>query len=266
MNAIKQNLRQLLFNRQLLWITLFSIAMGMLESAVVIYLREIYYPQGFMFPLKPTSTNIAITELVREFATLVMLLSIAVLVGKSAIERFAWFLFCFAVWDIFYYIFLYVFIDWPASVFEWDVLFLLPTMWVGPVWAPVLLSITMIFLAMSILYNQKRKMPNTLNKKVLLLLISGSLIVIVSFCIDFYMYLINSFPNQSIDKLFFSENIFEYSLSYVPQTFYIEIFLLGFFMILAGIIIYLFQKRECVDQLLEINQQGNSKYLKCRIC
>ena len=36
--------------RTLFVISLFTIAMGMLESAVVIYLRDILYPEGFEFP------------------------------------------------------------------------------------------------------------------------------------------------------------------------------------------------------------------------
>ena len=36
---------------KVLALTLFSIAMGLLEAVVVMYLRELYYPAGFAFPL-----------------------------------------------------------------------------------------------------------------------------------------------------------------------------------------------------------------------
>ena len=106
-----------------IWVILFSIAMAYLESAVVVYLREIYYPEGFIFPLTPIDSTIAITEFWREVATLVMLLGIGILTGKSAPQRLAFFLLSFAIWDIFYYVFLYVLLGWPASLMTWDILF-----------------------------------------------------------------------------------------------------------------------------------------------
>ena len=56
-----------------IWITLFSIAMAFLETSVVVYLRKLYYPDGFNFPLRVLDKDIAIIELLREFATLIML-------------------------------------------------------------------------------------------------------------------------------------------------------------------------------------------------
>jgi hypothetical protein len=65
----------------IIWVSLFSIAMGMLESAVVVYLRELYYPEGFAFPLKMMSSTLILTEILREAATLIMLIAIGVLAG-----------------------------------------------------------------------------------------------------------------------------------------------------------------------------------------
>ena len=70
-----------------LWFAFFGIAMAFLESAVVIYLRKIYYPEGFSFPLSPIDSLIGITEILREAATLIMLISIAILIGKSRVEN-----------------------------------------------------------------------------------------------------------------------------------------------------------------------------------
>jgi hypothetical protein len=89
-----------------IWLTFFSIAMGYLETSVVVYLRELYYPQGFDFPLAPISPSLAVTEFWREVATIVMLWGVGVLAGRSKTEKFALFLYSFAIWDIFYYIFL----------------------------------------------------------------------------------------------------------------------------------------------------------------
>ena len=129
------------------WIvTFFAIAMGYLEAIVVAYLRALYYPNGFNFPLANlVQSEILLIEWVREFATIVMLVTVAMLAGKKFFERSAYFIFAFAVWDIFYYVFLKVILDWPASLFTWDVLFLIPWPWVGPVITPVLCSLLMIF-------------------------------------------------------------------------------------------------------------------------
>jgi hypothetical protein len=72
-----------------LWLTVFSVAMGFLETAVVVYLRELYYPAGFAFPLAPIETSVAVTELLREAATLLMLLGVGVLAGRTAVQRFS---------------------------------------------------------------------------------------------------------------------------------------------------------------------------------
>src|SRR5271167_2605871 len=97
------------------WLTLFSIAMGFMETAVVIYLRKVYYPRGFQFPLVPIEPSIALTEFLREAATIIMLLGIGILTGKTRAQKFAFFIYCFAVWDIFYYVFLKIFLNWPES-------------------------------------------------------------------------------------------------------------------------------------------------------
>jgi len=129
------------------WMAAFAIAMGFLEAAVVVYLRALYYTDGFSFPLASIDLRIAFTELVREACTLVMLLAPGALVARSLGVRFAWFCFCFGVWDLTYYLFLKAILGWPASVFSWDVLFLLPVVWVGPVLAPCLISVGMILVA-----------------------------------------------------------------------------------------------------------------------
>ncbi|HEX7411836.1 MAG TPA: hypothetical protein VF298_06815, partial [Bacteroidales bacterium] len=107
-----------------IWIILFALAMGYLESAVVVYIRALYYPEGFAFPLKEMAENLAITELFREAATLVMLLAIGFLATTERLHRFAWFLIVFGIWDIAYYFFLKLLIGWPESLLTYDILFL----------------------------------------------------------------------------------------------------------------------------------------------
>jgi hypothetical protein len=129
------------------WFTVavFAIAMAWVESAVVFYLRtminriEPYQPT----PL-PVAGGIGFAEAVRELATLVMLLTVGCLAGRNARTRFAYALVAFGVWDIFYYVFLKLLTPWPRSLLDWDVLFLVPLPWWGPVLAPVCIALLMI--------------------------------------------------------------------------------------------------------------------------
>lgn len=129
------------------WFTvaLFAIAMAWVEAAVVFYLRTMmdrlvpYQPEPF-----PVIGNFAPTELAREVATLVMLLAVGMLAGRTWRSRFGYAAVAFGVWDIFYYVFLRIMASWPRSLLDWDILFLLPLPWWGPVLAPVLISLLMI--------------------------------------------------------------------------------------------------------------------------
>jgi hypothetical protein len=138
------------------WATAFAVAMGFLEAAVVVYLRALYYPDGFRFPLVPMPGYLVVTELVREAATLVMLLAPGALVTRLRLERFAWFCWCFAIWDLCYYLFLKLVLGWPETWMTWDVLFLLPVVWCGPVLAPCLISVGLLVLAVLLLEQGSR--------------------------------------------------------------------------------------------------------------
>ena len=113
---------------------------------------------------------------------MVVLFSIAHLVGHNFRTRLAYFLTLFAVWDIFYYVWLKVLLDWPGSVMDWDVLFLIPTTWAGPVLAPVLISLTMLFMAVGILYRESRGRPLTAGKGHILIFIVISIVLVGLFC------------------------------------------------------------------------------------
>lgn len=170
--------------RAFIWMSAFYIAMAFLESAVVVYLRALYYPEGFDFPLVPMDRSLIGTEVGRELATMLMLLAPAALITRSALERFAWFCFGFGVWDLFYYVWLKVLLDWPSSLMSRDLLFLIPVPWVGPVWAPCVISLGLIALALVILHGRSRSATYRVDGWSWALLIVGALLMIVSFTID----------------------------------------------------------------------------------
>ncbi len=202
-------------------------AMAFLETTVVVYLRALYYPEGFEFPLKMMDFSIGKVEFFRELATLVMILTVAMLTGKTKNQKFAAFIFVFAVWDIFYYVFLYITLAWPVSLMTWDILFLIPVTWVGPVIAPVINSIMMIILAAGILYAEKVGLKKILLKRDWWLLIIGSIIVIIAYCEDFVAFLLNDYTLSELFKVIYSEEVIEKSLTYIPVDFAWIIFLVG---------------------------------------
>lgn len=139
------------FYSKIIWTIIFGISMAFIESAVVVYLRDIYYPDGFQFPLKLIEDRNIRVEISREVATIFLLLSFASLAGKRFWERFAYFAMAFGVWDIFYYVWLKVILNWPVTLFDQDILFLIPMPWIGPVIAPVSVAMLMIIFGIAII-------------------------------------------------------------------------------------------------------------------
>ncbi len=154
--------------RQLFFCTLFAIAFGFAEAAVVVYLRaaigllpgyagtlaEVQRLQKATALYPPTITqfpqSLLTVEVLRETATMVMLLSVAMLAAAQARESWALFLWIFALWDISYYAGLWATIRWPASPTDLDVLFLIPVPWMAQVWFPLLVSfLTLAAVALS---------------------------------------------------------------------------------------------------------------------
>jgi hypothetical protein len=156
--------------------------MGLLEAVVVLYLREILYPSGFAFPLVPIPPRLALAEVLREAATLVMLLAVAALAGRTFVDRFFVFAMLFGVWDLVYYVGLYVALGWPKSLLTWDILFLIPVPWVAPVLYPVVVSILLLlgYLGHELLLSRGRSLRPTPAEWGTAIL--GSLLVILSFC------------------------------------------------------------------------------------
>jgi hypothetical protein len=130
--------------KKIVWAVIFAIAMAFLEAAVVVYLRRLYGISDLILTVPPFDPQIARIELGRELATLFMLLSLGWIAGQKLQSRLGFTLVAFGVWDIFYYLWLKVFIAWPTTLLDPDLLFLIPLPWWGPVIAPILISLLMI--------------------------------------------------------------------------------------------------------------------------
>ena len=202
--------------RELTALVLFGVAFGYVESAVVVYLRTIGEPifrhaqpnrtADDVFPLphiedwqqtgqEALCKRLLITELAREFATLVMLAAIGLAHARNFRQWFAGFMISFGVWDIFYYVFLKVLIDWPASLATWDILFSLPVAWASPVVYPVVLAGQMIAGGVVILSREYTGNPIKFTLGHAAAIIAGGLAIVTAFCWDYKNIATGGMPN-----------------------------------------------------------------------
>lgn len=150
----------MLRNRNVILVSLFAVAMAYLESAVVVYLRAMYGIEDLLRDINFETDIYTFIEIGREAATIVMLVIIGLIAGNTWPKKIGYFFLSFGVWDIFYYIWLYVFIQWPKSLFEWDILFLIPLPWWGPVITPVLISLLLILIGYLLISEVKFKVTS----------------------------------------------------------------------------------------------------------
>jgi hypothetical protein len=218
-------------NKTLPVVVAFAVAMAALESAVVVYLRALYYPDAFTVALHMINQQILLIEIAREAATVVMLMGVGYLAGKNFKERFAWFLIGFAVWDIFYYVWLKVFIGWPSSLLEWDILFLIPFAWLGPVLAPVICSTTMLLLAFAMLRSNAKHAMN-----LWILVGAGSLVILYTFMKDYASIFFSNGFFEDYFSIMQNKDFIAIASHYVPESYSWGLFILGELLIVAGII------------------------------
>jgi len=192
---------------------LFSSAFGYLEAAVVSYLRILHEPARLrfypnrpsteLFPLltleqlrsaSPEQQRTLFVEIGREAATMLMLAAIALAVAGNARQWAAAFAIAFGIWDIVFYAGLKLLLGWPASLFTWDILFLIPLPWVGPVIAPMLVSAAMIAAGIWCLWREQVRRPLRIGFWNFAGVLSGALVIILSFTLDYRNILAGGMP------------------------------------------------------------------------
>ncbi len=176
---------------QWIWVVVFAIAFAWVESSVVVYLRHIFFDGEFYFPItfgwegdQRSPHPLLWIELGREFSTLVMLFSAGWMAGRNSIEKFSFFLIAFGMWDIFYYVWLYVMIKWPQSLMTWDLLFFIPLPWVGPVITPLLIAAAMVVIGSSLVYFNSHRIYFTWRWYDGVVELLCCVLMIVAFCWD----------------------------------------------------------------------------------
>jgi hypothetical protein len=223
-------------SKKIIMLSIFAIAMAFLEAVIVIYLRILYYPAGFVFPLNPfVDSSILQIEWLREFFTIVMLASVAIIAGKNFHQRFAYFLYSFAIWDIFYYVWLKLTLNWPASFLTWDLLFLIPIPWDGPVLAPLIVSFTMIIVAFSLLHFPEKSME----LREWLLMILGAFMILITFIWNYSKLIIQNNFTSGFFNLAENQDFQKLVSEFLPSYFNWPLFIIAEAVILVSIALYL---------------------------
>jgi len=232
------------YRMRFVWLAVFAVAMGFLEAIVVVYLRELYYPDGFAFPLKLMSSELVTIEWIRETATLVMLAGVGIIAGRNNLQRLFYALFAFGVWDIFYYVALKLLIGWPASLLTWDLLFLIPLSWLGPVLAPVINSLTMIAMALLIIGSEEKGYTVRVAPGEWALIFGGALVILYTYLIDFSRLILQSGVLSGGSTAAEQERLTTLVTAYVPDSYNWFIFIAGEAMIITATMIVFFRTRK----------------------
>jgi hypothetical protein len=158
------------------WLIIFGAAFGYVEAAVVHYLRALMgFGAGYnlgpihvLVDLKAIKfvqmstpflrdAGLQRAETIREAATIVMLLAVAAIAGRTWRRRLGAFLVTFAIWDLTYYLWLRILDGWPHSLFDQDVYFFIPVAWVGPVITPVICSVAIFAAGLWLIAGRKKR-------------------------------------------------------------------------------------------------------------
>ncbi len=166
-------------------VILFAIAMGLLEAICVVYIRKIIFPPDGNIANIPISDFNFTLEAIRESMTIIMITTLSLLAAFNWRTRLAMFFLAFGIWDIFYYVGLKIFHDWPATIMDWDNLFLIPVAWYSPIIVPVLISTYFIIGSMFIILHEGNGTKLKFGFTVVLL-------QLLAFAVWFYSFVKNS--------------------------------------------------------------------------
>jgi hypothetical protein len=192
----------------------FGIGFGFVEAVVVVDLRAILSPisrqtgrisPDGVFPMisiarldeaDPVAARLMRVETLREAATLLMLAGVGLASGRTFLQRFSAFLIAFGTWDLCYYLFLKILLGWPASVWTWDVLFLIPVPWAAPVLAPAVVAASMASAGSVVLWWESAGRPFRVSAAEWAAIVAGGLILVVAFCWDWRNLAAGGMPNS----------------------------------------------------------------------
>jgi hypothetical protein len=165
-------------------IVAFAAAFAYVEAACVVYLREAYGVEDIVRDLPRQADRLTAIEIGREASTIVMLLASACIAGRRLQDRAGYFALAFGAWDIAYYGWLALIEGWPRSPLDWDVLFLIPLPWWGPLLAPVSIAAVMCLGGAASVQQVDRGIEWRLSRANIALAAAGIAIVLYTFMAD----------------------------------------------------------------------------------
>lgn len=155
--------------------------------------------------------------------------------------RLVYFLYAFAIWDIFYYVFLKLALNWPASLLTWDLLFLIPWPWAGPVITPIICCALFITLAVLTINLEDDGITVKINAKEWALMIAGILLVLYSWVFDYGKIIIGGGYAKDFFTLATNEEFMQVINNYIPHNYNWPVFLIGIAFILIGALVSYFR-------------------------
>lgn len=193
----------------------FACAMAYLEVVIVVFMERMYPAptNESIFPISMVHSDHLI-EFFREICTMAMLVCAAVLAERRSVLRtFAAFVFLFGVWDLWYYAFLKIILQWPTSWLSFDLLFFIPTPWVGP-WSAAALIALLFGVWGGAIINAVSEYKVRVHS-------------VIGFCLGGGLCLYS-----------FLQPVLEYGVqnfgTFVPQTFLWPVFITGYLLMVAG--------------------------------
>ena len=164
------------------WSTvIFGVALGYFEAAVVVYLKRLELLGELAVGQRPLDNELILVEVIREVASLILLAAVAWGMGRTRGERLGHFALAFGLWDIFYYVFLRLTIGWPERLLDWDILFLIPAPWYGPVLTPILVSLLLIFGGWGVVVGERFGVRLRMTRVPFSILVVGCSLILASF-------------------------------------------------------------------------------------
>jgi hypothetical protein len=162
-----------------LWV--FALAFGWMEAATVVYLRATSSAVptsavGVQFPFVLISERLLAAEIVREACTMLILAAVAWLAARGRASRVGAFLLVFGAWDLVYYVVLRLISGWPDALTNPDILFLIPSPWIAPVWAPAVIAAIFVAAGSYLYWSDERARQYTLGDVAVLIVSAGAIV------------------------------------------------------------------------------------------
>lgn len=140
--------------RKLIPLFIFGLALGIIGASLEIYLRPLVNgTEDFTLRvLQPELLNKMQLILVRNeawrlLAGFILLATAAALAASSIFYWVCYVVFTWSVSTVVSYCWLALRFGWPASLFDWDILFTVPRLWFAPVLAVVLIALIAVALS-----------------------------------------------------------------------------------------------------------------------